>query len=179
MLKTGWTPELRQAYFSWFPKAGQFKGGNSFRGFMANIKRDAHRQPERRREGRAQADPGRRGRPRRRGRRDRPSGRSSRNGRSTSWCRWSRSGLKGRDFDRGRALFAAAKCFACHRFNDEGGGLGPDLSGVAGRFSARDLLESIVVPSKTISDQYEAVIDRHDRRPRRHRPDRQPATATT
>ena len=37
------------------------------------------------------------------------------------------------------------------------GGLGPDLSGVAGRFSARDLLESIVLPSKVISDQYEAV----------------------
>ena len=67
------------------------------------------------------------------------------------------SGLKGRDYDRGRAMFAAAKCFSCHRFNNEGGGLGPDLSGVAGRFSARDLLESIVVPSKTISDQYQAV----------------------
>ena len=67
------------------------------------------------------------------------------------------TGMKGRDYDRGRVLFAAAKCFACHRYNDEGGGLGPDLSGVAGRFSTRDLLESIVVPSKTISDQYESV----------------------
>ena len=45
----------------------------------------------------------------------------------------------------------------CHRFGDDGGGLGPDLSGVAGRFSVRDLLESIVLPSKTISDQYQAV----------------------
>ncbi len=44
------------------------------------------------------------------------------------------TGLKDRDYDRGRVLFAAAKCFACHRYNDEGGGLGPDLSGVAGRF---------------------------------------------
>ena len=34
----------------------------------------------------------------------------------------------------------------------------PDLTGVAGRFSVRDLLESIVEPSKTISDQYAAVI---------------------
>ena len=67
------------------------------------------------------------------------------------------TGLKDRDYDRGRVLFAAAKCFSCHRYNDEGGGLGPDLSGVAGRFSTRDLLESIVVPSKTISDQYESV----------------------
>ena len=67
------------------------------------------------------------------------------------------AGLTERDYDRGRALFAAAKCFACHRCNDEGGGVGPDLTGVAGRFSTKDLLESIIVPSKTISDQYESV----------------------
>ena len=67
------------------------------------------------------------------------------------------TGLKDRDYKRGREMFAAAKCFACHRYNDEGGGLGPDLSGVAGRFGTRDLLESIVLPSKTISDQYESV----------------------
>ena len=65
--------------------------------------------------------------------------------------------MKDRDYDRGRVLFAAAKCFACHRCNDEGVVVGPDLSGVAGRFSTHDLLESIIVPSKTISDQYESV----------------------
>ena len=46
---------------------------------------------------------------------------------------------------------------ACHRFGVEGGGVGPDLTAVAGRFSVRDLLESIVEPSKVISDQYAAV----------------------
>ena len=30
-------------------------------------------------------------------------------------------GLTKRDFDRGRRLFAEAKCFACHRFDNEGG----------------------------------------------------------
>ncbi len=68
------------------------------------------------------------------------------------------SGLKRRDYDRGHVLFGAAKCFSCHRFNNEGGGLGPELSGLAGRFSVRDLLESVVAPSKTISDQYQAVM---------------------
>ena len=63
----------------------------------------------------------------------------------------------GRDFDRGRKLFAAAKCFACHRFDNEGGSNGPDLTGVAGRFSPRDLLESVLDPSKEVSDQYQAV----------------------
>src|SRR5262249_54893651 len=47
-----------------------------------------------------------------------------------------------------------AKCFACHRFANEGGAMGPDLTTSAGRFSARDLLEAIVEPSKEISDQY-------------------------
>jgi putative heme-binding domain-containing protein len=69
------------------------------------------------------------------------------------------AGLKQkRDFDKGRSLFAAANCFACHRFADEGGAAGPDLTAVSGRFSPRDLLESIILPSKVISDQYEAVI---------------------
>jgi putative heme-binding domain-containing protein len=63
-----------------------------------------------------------------------------------------------RDFDRGRSLFGAASCFACHRFDNEGGASGPDLTGASGRFSVRDLLESIVEPSKEISDQYAAVV---------------------
>jgi putative heme-binding domain-containing protein len=57
-------------------------------------------------------------------------------------------------------MFGAANCFACHRFASEGGAFGPDLSGLAGRFSAKDLLESVVDPSKVISDQYQAVVIR-------------------
>ena len=37
----GWTPELRRAYFSWFSRAGDFKGGPSLGGFLNNIKTDA------------------------------------------------------------------------------------------------------------------------------------------
>ena len=58
---------------------------------------------------------------------------------------------------RAASCSRAAKCFACHRFDNEGGSNGPDLTGVAGRFSPRDLLESIIDPSKEISDQYAAV----------------------
>jgi len=65
--------------------------------------------------------------------------------------------LSKRSFERGRSLFAAAACFSCHRFANEGGTVGPDLTGVAGRFNPRDLLESIILPSKSISDQYQAV----------------------
>ena len=41
MLKTGWTPELRQQYFTWFLKAAKYKGGTSFGNFLRLIKADA------------------------------------------------------------------------------------------------------------------------------------------
>jgi putative heme-binding domain-containing protein len=66
--------------------------------------------------------------------------------------------LTGRDYDKGRNLFGEMKCFVCHRFNNEGGGMGPDLTVVSGRFGVRDLLESIIEPSKVISDQYAAIV---------------------
>ena len=39
-----------------------------------------------------------------------------------------------------------------------GGVAGPDLTQLGTRFSAKDMLESIIEPSKTISDQYAATI---------------------
>ena len=68
-------------------------------------------------------------------------------------------GLEGnRNFANGRNMFGAATCFACHRFNGEGGSVGPDLTSVSGKFSPRDLLESIIFPSKEISDQYGSTV---------------------
>ncbi|HEY7427062.1 MAG TPA: c-type cytochrome, partial [Gemmataceae bacterium] len=66
--------------------------------------------------------------------------------------------LKERDFKNGQKMYAAARCVVCHRFNGEGGATGPDLSQVAGRFNLKDLCESIVEPSKVVSDQYRASI---------------------
>jgi len=71
---------------------------------------------------------------------------------------WASEGLKHRSFEIGRDMFSAAKCSLCHRFNGEGGGVGPDLTAAAGRFSLRDLLENIIEPSKVISDQYESTV---------------------
>jgi len=64
----------------------------------------------------------------------------------------------GRDYDRGRAMFGAVACFSCHQYAGQGGIVGPDLTSAAGKFSARDLLESIIEPSKEISDQYGAIV---------------------
>jgi putative heme-binding domain-containing protein len=64
---------------------------------------------------------------------------------------------EGRDLDRGRKVYAEALCSRCHRFDGIGGITGPDLTGVGRRFDTRALVESILEPSKVISDQYTTV----------------------
>ena len=162
VLDTGWTPELRQRYFSWYIQAGLFKGGPSLNGFLKTMKRDAIAHLPEAEKSALQpildATP------------KTPTSLAA----STAAAIAPRAFVKAwtldeivpivteriqskRDFNHGRALFAAASCYACHRYNNEGGAVGPDLSGVSGRFGVRDLIESIIVPSKVISDQYGAV----------------------
>ena len=66
----------------------------------------------------------------------------------------SSSGLKGRNFQVGQKMFAAGGCYACHRFGNQGGMNGPDLTGSGGRYSPHDLLEQIMYPSKEINEQF-------------------------
>lgn len=61
----------------------------------------------------------------------------------------------GRNYGKGQQAFVDAQCILCHRFGNEGGGVGPDLTAVSARFSPRDLLESIVEPSKVVSEQFQ------------------------
>ncbi len=61
---------------------------------------------------------------------------------------------KGRDFARGKATYEAAQCVLCHRFGEQGGAVGPDLTAVTTRFKRQDILESITEPSKVVSEQY-------------------------
>jgi putative heme-binding domain-containing protein len=151
--------DQRKAYFGWFLKTGSFRGGASLTGFLRDIKNDAmatlsdgektelaallEAKPEKKKPlesllaGRAVVK------------------------------EWTVADLapalekglaKGRNFERGRDLAGAVGCFTCHRFATEGGAVGPDLTGVSGRFNAKDLLESIVDPSKEVSDQYAPTV---------------------
>lgn len=61
---------------------------------------------------------------------------------------------QGRNFGRGKDIFYQAQCSACHRYGDQGGAIGPDLTAVATRFKRQDLLESCMEPSKVLSEQY-------------------------
>jgi putative heme-binding domain-containing protein len=67
---------------------------------------------------------------------------------------------KGRNFEKGKEAFAAAQCIKCHRMGETGGSIGPDLTAVGSRFGPREILESIVEPSKVLSDQYQNEIFR-------------------
>ncbi len=62
---------------------------------------------------------------------------------------------RARNFANGREAWLAGQCVQCHRLNDEGGAVGPDLAGAGVKYSRRDLLESILEPSKVLSDQYQ------------------------
>jgi uncharacterized repeat protein (TIGR03806 family) len=59
-----------------------------------------------------------------------------------------------RSFESGKAAFRQTGCNQCHEFAGEGGSVGPDLSGVSKRLSPRELLESMVLPSKVIAEGY-------------------------
>jgi putative heme-binding domain-containing protein len=155
-LEAGWTPELRRTFFEWFHRAAGYKGANNFAIFMTELKTDAlARLPE---PDRAALDdiinaPA-------------PQQVTPLSAKPRPFVKeWTNSELrslvetklKGRDFDRGRVMFGAANCFGCHRFANEGGSVGPDLTSLAGRFSPLDVLESVVEPNKVIGDQYAAV----------------------
>ena len=161
MLKQGWTMELRESYFNWFLKASNYRGGASFSKFIEFIRRDAEasldaksreqlkgllaKKPKQKSpfEVMAQAMIGRN---------------FVKEWKLEELSSTAKTKLKDRDFDKGRKMFAAGGCFACHRFANEGGMTGPDLTGAGGRYSAHDLLEQIIDPSKEINEQFVPVI---------------------
>lgn len=62
---------------------------------------------------------------------------------------------KGRNFENGKQAYLAAQCAKCHRVGDVGGAVGPDLTAIAARFDRKAITESVLEPSKVLSDQYQ------------------------
>ena len=63
-----------------------------------------------------------------------------------------------RSFENGRKMFSAAGCYNCHRVAGAGSSIGPDLTGLGGRFGAPDIMRSVIDPNHTISDQYQQMV---------------------
>jgi putative heme-binding domain-containing protein len=65
---------------------------------------------------------------------------------------------KARNFENGKQAYLAAQCAKCHRVSDFGGAIGPDLTAIASRFDRKAITESILEPSKVLSDQYQNEV---------------------
>ncbi len=159
---TGWTAALREDYFRWFVDSANLRGGHSFSGFLANIRKQAVESLDWSQMDAAatakleavldlkptETDP------------------QAELAARPVVKQWSMADLlakveaplEGRDFENGKRMFAVTQCFKCHRFDGIGGMVGPDLSAIGRRFSKHDLLEALIEPSKVVSDQYQATI---------------------
>ncbi len=160
MLKTGWTTATHTAYFEWLLKATNYRGGASFEKFVEFIRTDAvaslsdtektaladllAKKPEKKS---AIENMG-----------AIFAGRPLKNWTLEELGPIVQNGMKGRDFAHGRKMFGAAACFACHRFGNEGGMTGPDLTGAGGRYSPFDFVDQIINPSKVINEQFVPIV---------------------
>ena len=159
LAKNNWTPELHDRYFSWYKNAFAYRGGHSYVGFVDRARKYAL-------ENVSEA---------RRGYYDTLSGATlltasgndlvstdypkgpGRNWKVDEALALFDTALQERSFRQGRAMFIATTCNQCHAMGGAGGNVGPDLTNLGKRFSMKDMLESIIDPSKTISDQYAAT----------------------
>jgi len=160
-VKTGWTPALQDEYFKWYYKAFSYKGGHSFVGFIDSSRKAALKNVPAERFAWFNTLSG-----------DSIVGLSARNlevgmkqpvGPGRRWkieeaVAMADSGISHRNFENGKAMYAAALCSSCHSIKGEGGVAGPDLTQLGTRFSYKDMLEAIIEPNKTISDQYGATV---------------------
>src|SRR6185436_2331892 len=68
--------------------------------------------------------------------------------------------MAGGNAEAGRKVFfekQEAGCLRCHKWNGEGGEVGPDLATLAGQKPRDYILESLVMPNRVIAAGYESV----------------------
>ncbi len=152
--KVGWTPELRKTFFGWFPRTSKWRGGNSFKGFLNNIRNEAlaNSTPDATERG-ALDQLSKQPAPTPPANVVQPKG-PGKDYTVDEVVALAKDGLKGRNFEQGKAMFTSQLCINCHHFGGEGGNSGPDITGAGSRYTIRDLAENIIEPSKVISDQY-------------------------
>ncbi len=156
MLKAGWNTALRTAYFEWFLKAANYRGGASFEKFIEFIRNDAvanltEVDRETLKDVLAKAP-----------QHKNPienvgaifAGRTPKVWTVDDLAPSAATKLTSRNFDNGRKMFGAAACFTCHRFGNSGGMNGPDLTSAGRRYSPKDLIEQVIDPSKEINEQF-------------------------
>jgi putative heme-binding domain-containing protein len=155
LVKTGWPAGAREQFFRWFLREEFNKEGNLGK-FIADIRKDsiASLSPEEK----AALQPVLDAKPE-----SRPAPPLASRVFVKNWttdeivARVEPLMKQPRHPEKGAALFRDTGCIVCHVFKGEGGAVGPDLTLLGGRFSVREIIESITEPSKVISDQYGTV----------------------
>ncbi len=172
-IKTGWTAPQKKQLLSWFGKALQWRGGASFPGFINRLFDSSLEFFDETEKQAAYAaipalapieDLQAAGRTKK-GSKYVPARVFERVGHKSSALSEQEiyehtllSPMIGRaDARRGLEIFED-QCGRCHRFGDAGKDYGPDLTTLANRFQRADILEAILWPSRTISDQYRSHI---------------------
>ncbi|WDI41034.1 family 16 glycoside hydrolase [Bremerella sp. P1] len=152
----GWTAELRRKFFQFINVAGKASGGASFPGYLVAIRNEALTHCNDATRVALQDITGEDFDPIPDFKVLPPKGPGR------TWTIedasevTSSASLSRADFHNGRSLFHSAQCGACHRFDGLGGGVGPDLTSIRNKFTTSYVLESIIDPSRIISDQYNA-----------------------
>jgi putative heme-binding domain-containing protein len=157
--KTGWTPETREKYFTWYKKAFSYQGGRSYIGFidkarqmaLQNVPKDKFDYYNKLSGAELLTKNG-----------NDLVNLYNPKGPGRSWkvdqaVALVQDSLQHRDFDRGKLIFSAVLCSRCHMIQGEGADVGPDLTQLGTRFSSKDMLEAIIEPNKTISDQFASI----------------------
>ena len=154
--KDAWSPAARRQYLAWFAQARQWTGGASYRLYLRNMEHESLASLTEN-EKLALETLGIR-KPYAPPQLPKPAG-PGREWTAEEVLAAAKERLHvGRDFERGKQAFAAARCIVCHRYGDDGGATGPDLTRAAGRFQLADLVEAIIHPSKVVSDQYRGSV---------------------
>jgi putative heme-binding domain-containing protein len=147
----GWTPNLRKEFFGFLDELSLAQGGNSLKGFVRNIRKEAVAMVPTAERAAFEAST--------------PVVKTTpipvAQGPGRLWTHaealkaWENGKAQGTlDFANGQKMFAAALCSQCHRMGGAGGAQGPDLTGLGVRTAAADMLTSIIQPSAVVSDQY-------------------------
>jgi len=157
-MRDGWTADSRRELIRWFQKAAQWRGGAGFTGYLNLMFESALElfPDEEKKAARARlpefapASAGPVRIPRARGTR------SIRAQEIFAYQMFDPMTLLARP-EQGRELFEKEGA-SCHRFGSLGKDFGPDLTSIRSRFRKADILEALLWPSKTVSDQFQGII---------------------
>ena len=144
-----WTKQNYVDYLTWTAKAQSKNGGNSYKSFVANIRKEVLKNsPSEIQEIAKKLKPAE----------DEDQNLPKPKGPGRFWklddALAETKDLTTSSVENGAKMYKAVLCAKCHAFKGVGGRIGPDLTNLKTRFGAKGILEAIIEPSAIVSEQY-------------------------